>query len=57
MVAKYRRNGGGMGMKVSIHDRDFQQKVSIGNRDFRRMGGEEPLPLDLPMRDIGMQKA
>ena len=28
MVAKYRRNGGSMGMKVSIHD-----------RDFRRMGG------------------
>ena len=46
MVAKYRRNGGGMGMKVSIL-----------NRDFWRMGGEEPLPLDLPMRDIGMPKA
>ena len=39
MVAKYRRNGGGMGMKVSILNRDFWQKVSILNRDFRRMGG------------------
>ena len=39
MVAKYRRNGGGMGMKVSILNRDFWQKLSIGNRDFRRMGG------------------